>query len=132
MRDPKTDITPLHALTGGIFTTTQSGATIDMARHDYLLIQIGIVAVQTQPATIRIQDSADGSSWANVASQSFSEPVTVTATTRHVFVRERDVRRYVRVQMVPNGGTTTLAGTAVLLNASSPPIESTYSIDTSA
>ncbi len=132
MKDPKTDATPLHAIDGGIFVATQTGETIDLARHDFVIFQMNIISVLTVAATFRLQDSADGTSFANVSGQNFTEPVNAsTNDTRHIFVRERDVRRFVRIQMVPNGGTITFAGTCVLLNSTQPPTATTYSIDTS-
>ena len=130
--DRKEDIQALHILNGTLYATATASAAIDMARHDQCLIGLSITAVATATASFIVQDSADGVTWTNT-SYSFSEGAGAVNTTRWIFVREQDVRRYIRVRVSPGAsGTATLSGAAVLLGSTQPPAATTFSIDTSA
>ena len=132
MRDPKTDLQPAHHINFAIHNGAVAGATVDMARHDYCLFSVAVFSIASANATIRLQHSDDNVSWSNVPGTAFSEPIDAApATTRFLFVRERDVRRYVRVYVSPNGGFASLAVSSVMLNATQPPTGGTYAIDTS-
>jgi hypothetical protein len=132
MKDPKTDIVPAHHLTFATYSSATAGVAVDMARHKFCLLSATVFRVATQIATIGLQDSDDGVTFATVVGSEFSEPIAAdTAGTRFVYVRERDVRRYVRLAINPNGGTFSVAMTSLLMSAASPSAAATYSVDTS-
>lgn len=98
-------------LTAGMRTDTgaTNGASLDTAQS----LSFGAQAFLHVPAfsgtdvTVKIQDSADDSSWADVASLAFTQ-ITGTTSERIAIGNTATVRRYVRAVTVTTGGFTSV------------------------
>lgn len=106
-------------LTAGIRTDT--AATNGAAQDDGAATAFGFQAylqvfsfVGTD-ATIKIQDSADNSTFADLASGAFTQVTAAPVTQRIAVGGAAAVRRYVRASTVTTGGFTSLAFAVVLV-----------------
>lgn len=102
----------------GTFTVATPGGTFDMGSETVLAVHLAITAISgtTPSATFVLEDSADGTNWANVAT---SSAVTTTGT---VVLRSgtTPLGQFVRVRLSAFTGTTpsltmTAKGRAVVL-----------------
>lgn len=130
--DRKEDIQPTHVLNGTLYAAATATSSIDMARFSQAVFFLSISAVATSTATFIVQDSGDGVTFTNTA-YTFTQAAGVVNDTKFIFIREEDVRRYVRVRVAPGAsGSVTLSACAIRIGATQPPPAVTYSIDTSA
>ena len=106
----------LTILNGGLLplarTATAAGTGIDLKGYESsvcVIQDIGAVTGTSPTCDTRIQDSADNSSFADVAGLAFS---TVTAANNYqtLNVDPRAVRRYVRIAPIIGGTTPSFTG----------------------
>ena len=104
----------------GAFTAITAGGTFDMGSDTVVAVHINVSAVSgtTPSATFVLEDSADGTNWANVAT---SSAVTATGVTvLRSGAGTTPLGQFVRVRLSAISGTTpsftmTTKGRAVLL-----------------
>jgi hypothetical protein len=106
-------------LTPGLRTDTEAtngssidtGASADFGAQAYLQV----TAFTGTDATIKIQDSADDSSWADVSGLAFTEVTSGPVAERVWIANTATVRRYVRVATTTTGGFTSLTFSVVVV-----------------
>lgn len=107
-------------LTAGIQTDTgaDDGAGVDtVASADFgAQAYLQVFAFDGTDVTVKIQDSADDATYADVAGLAFTEITTDTRAGQRVAIANTDtVRRYVRAVTVTTGGFTELQYAVVLV-----------------
>lgn len=97
------------------------GSTLDCESLESLLIEVKTGAATGTPTTLavdgKLQDSADGSTWADVAADAQNPVVAITQITavdisRFIEVNRRGLRRYLRMVFTVafTGGSTPAVG----------------------
>lgn len=95
-------------------TAATSGDTVDdgAATSAGASIQLQVTAFAGTDATVKIEDSANGSTWADLSGAAFT--AITTAPTSETIAVTGTVRRYVRATTTTSGGFTSLTFTVVL------------------
>jgi hypothetical protein len=107
-----------HLLTPGVRTDTaattgasyDTGASASFGAQAYL----HVAAFTGTDATVKIQDSADGTTFTDVAGLTFTAVTTGPGTQRIATPNTATIRRYVRAVTVTTAGFTSLAFAVVL------------------
>lgn len=113
MRDLSSNISPVSTLAPAARTGTANGAGVDLQGYDAaaVVINIGDVTGTSPTATIKIQDSADNSTFADVAAADLVDggaEIALTDTTNDAQVHKRSYigsKRYLRVALTAISGT---------------------------
>lgn len=129
MLDPKTNVNPLQIVHGGILSVQTDSEVIDFARFETAVVVFNVV-LATGTASVVVQDSDDGLSFADVSGTGFAVPGATANAEYFLHLRGRDLRRYVRVRITP-GTNITCTATAVQVGATSPPDAVTWTVDSS-
>jgi len=103
----------MRTLTGmldGTFTAPAAGNTMDMGSQSMVAVHIVVSAISgtTPSATFVLEDSADGTNWANVATSGAVTAVGVTVLRSGTV----PLSRYVRARLSAFTGTTPSITTA--------------------
>jgi hypothetical protein len=105
-------------LTAGMRTDTAAtlGTSIDTAASAAFGAQayLQVSAFTGTDVTVKIQDSADNSTFADVTSLAFTQVTTAPGTQRIAISNTATVRRYVRATTVTTGGFTSASFAVVL------------------
>lgn len=106
-------------LTPGLRTDTAAtnGPSVDTAASASFGAQayLQVTAFTGTDVTVKIQDSADNSSWADVAGLGFTQVTAAPATQRIAVGNTATIRRYVRAVTVTTGGFTSVTFSMVLV-----------------
>jgi hypothetical protein len=106
-------------LTAGMRTDTAAtlGASIDTAASAAFGAQayLHVSALTGTDVTVKIQDSADNSTFADVAGLTFTQTTTAPGTQRIAISNTATVRRYVRATTVTTGGFTSATFAVVIV-----------------
>jgi hypothetical protein len=86
---------PLLAAASCVDTTAATGTGVDLRGYEGLCLVVQNHGVSTGTLNGKIQDSADNSTFADVAGLTFTQSTT-TADTKALFFNVNQVRRYVR------------------------------------
>lgn len=127
-------IRPRASAAAGTYGVT--GATIDRSNFTSMLVEVKTGASAGTPDSFavdaKLQDSADGSSWADVAASASNPAVAITQitavnTSRFLEIDLSGLRRYVRMvaQVAFSGGSTPTVGlsaSAALKPVVGPPV----------
>lgn len=76
-------------------TAAATGSGVDLLDYEGPLVVVQNHGVSTGTLDGKIQDSADNSSWADVAGLTFAQSTT-TADVKSLVVQSKQVRRYIR------------------------------------
>lgn len=108
-----------RSLTAGLRTDTAAtnGASIDTTASASFGGQayLQVTAFTGTDVTVKIQDSADDSSWLDVASFAFTQVTSGPTTERIALSNTATIRRYVRAVTVTTGGVTSVTFAVVLV-----------------
>lgn len=101
-----------HDMTSGPRTDTAAtnGASYDTSASKSFGLQawLHVFSFTGTDATVKIQDSADNSAWADLASGAFTQITSAPGAQRIQTARNATVRRYLRVVTVTTGGFSSL------------------------
>lgn len=107
-----------HLLTAGFRTDTAAtnGASYDTGASAAFGAQayLHVSAFTGTDVTVKIQDSADNSSFADVTGLAFTAVTTAPGTQRVAIANTATVRRYVRASTVTTGGVTSVSFAVVI------------------
>lgn len=108
------------ALTAGkrVDTAATTGSSVDFAAATAFGFQayLQVFAFTGTDVTVKLQDSADNSSFADITSGAFSQITSSTPTAQRIAVGgTATVRRYVRATTVTTGGFTTVTFAVTLI-----------------
>lgn len=110
-------IAQLVGLAASTYTSTTNGTGVDLSQYDgqVAVLLDSAAGTGTSPTSnVKIQDSADNSSFADVAGLAFTQ-VTTTASRQKLVFDTRDVRRYVRVVNTVGGTTPSFVQSVAIL-----------------
>lgn len=110
-------IAQLVGLAASTYTSTTNGTGVDLSQYDgqVAVLLDSAAGTGTSPTSnVKIQDSADNSSFADVTGLAFTQ-VTTTASRQKLVFDTRDVRRYVRVVNTVGGTTPSFVQSVAIL-----------------
>ena len=111
MIDLQNELTEL-SLAAGRYTTTVNGTGIDLQGYQgkvKAMLNFGAGGGTTPTLDVKIQDSADNSTFADVSGLTFTQVVDA-ASLQSMAIDTRSVRRYVRVVLTISGSSPTFDG----------------------
>lgn len=110
-KDLKTETTTVTVLKSQSITATNTGTGVDTAAYAGNMLLIANIAAATAGTTptmdVKVQDSADNSSFADVTGLTLTQ-VTTTDSLQTLSIDKRTVRRYIRT-ISTIGGTSSPA-----------------------
>ncbi len=98
----------LVGLAAGTFTSSTNGTGVDLMQYDgqvAVLLDCAAGAGTSPTNNVKVQDSADNSTFADVAGLAFTQVTNAAASRQKLVFDTKDVRRYVRL-VATIGGTT--------------------------
>lgn len=101
-------------LTPSFYTANTNTASFDLAPYSFAQIDVCMVSVTGAASDVFLQDSDDGVIFANVENATYEEAVATINANRRIMIDKRDVRRYCRLRIVPNGGSFNAAVMVIL------------------
>lgn len=127
MLDPKTQVGPAQILHGGILSSQTDSDVLDFARFAAAVVVFNVV-LATGAASVVVQESDDGVTFTDVSGSTFAVPNSTANEEYYIHLRDRDLKRYVRVRTTP-GTNITCTVTAVLIGATQPPETVSWTVD---
>lgn len=115
--DINSGIDALELVPGARTTTTGNGTGVDIRDYEgiaTIILSVGAGGGTTPTLDIKIQDSADNSSFTDVTGKAFTQ-VTTTASKQTMSLDIDNVRRYVRAVKTVGGTSPTFDGSVVMV-----------------
>ena len=100
------------SLAAGTYTTSGNGIGIDLRGYQGILKVVLDSGAGTGTLNVKIQDSDNNSSFADIAGKAFAQ-VTTAASLQSLKIDTRAVKRYIRAVLTIGGSTPTF-GLAVM------------------
>jgi hypothetical protein len=117
MRDIVSLISPAATFAPAVVTATANGATVDLRGFDAaaVIVESGAI-VGAGNVTVKLQDSADGSAWVDVAAAGLQGvlPAALAAATVFDVGYVVGVNRYLRAVATLNSGTSVALSVVVV------------------
>jgi len=124
MRDYYSNISTAQALTPAVQSATVNGATVDLkdTTRAVFVLNTGAI-VSSGDFSAKLQDSADGSAWADVDTDEVDTdaPATLEASSAYR-LGYRGFKQYARIVLTKAGGTSIAAGAVAVLDPLDKPV----------